>query len=245
MLAASDQRISGEQSPPATIEDLRDDDDPVASALAADAAKPRFLTDQQRLWARYFVLNGGNANEAARSAGYGSPSHAAYRCLVHPQVMAEVRRLATLNMEAALPRTINRLIEIMENPATPAQAAVNAAIAIMDRAGLKPKSSPLVAIQNNTYNQASGSAVQQAIAEIWAARDARLSDIAGGMPDKKPKPGTRAHYRAIRDAARAEQGVGGGVDEGSPPPSDPIPGTPPAPDAETHIDPDWEDGEQG
>ncbi|MCH2238910.1 MAG: terminase small subunit [Blastomonas sp.] len=230
MLMAASPSISEPHDVPATIDDLRDDDDPVASSIAADAAKPRFLTDKQRLWARHFVLNGGNANEAARSAGFSAVTNAAYRMLVNPQVMAEVRRLGTLNMEAALPRTINRLIEIMENPATPAQAAVNAAIAIMDRAGLKPKSSPLVAIQNNTYNQASGSAVQQAIAEIWAARDARLSDIAGGMPDKKPRPGTRAHYRAIRDAARAEQGDGGGVDEGSPPPSDPIPGTPPAPE---------------
>lgn len=205
-------------------------DDEVASAIASDAAKPRFLTDKQQAWARHFVLNGGNANQAAIAAGFTNSGNAAYRMLVHPQVMAEVRRLSVMNMEAALPRTIERLIAIMENPATPAQAAVNAAIAIMDRAGLKPKSSPLVAIQNNTYNQASGSAVQQAIAEIWAARDARLSDIAGGMPDKKPRPGTRAHYRAIRDAARAEQGDGGGVDEGSPPPSDPIPGTPPAPE---------------
>ncbi|OHC93776.1 MAG: hypothetical protein A2792_01090 [Sphingomonadales bacterium RIFCSPHIGHO2_01_FULL_65_20] len=245
MLAATNQSVSDDHALPVAMEDLRVDDDEVASDLASDAAKPRFLTEKQRLWARHFVLNGGRSQAAAVSAGFGSPSNAAYRMLVNPQVMAEVRRLATLNMEAALPRTINRLLAILEDPKTPAQAAVNAAIAIMDRAGLKPKSSPLVAIQNNTYNQASGSAVQQAIAEIWAARDARLSDIAGGMPDKKPRPGTRAHYRAIRDAARAEQGDGGGLDEGSPPPSDPIPGTPPAPDAETHIDPDWEDGEQG
>jgi hypothetical protein len=228
------------------IEDLRVDDDEVASDLASDAAKPRFLTEKQRLWARHFVLNGGRSQAAAVSAGFGSPSNAAYRMLVNPQVMAEVRRLATLNMEAALPRTINRLLEILEDPKTPAQAAVNAAIAIMDRAGLKPKSSPLVAIQNNTYNQASGSAVQKAIAEIWAARDARMSDIAGGMSDKKPRPGTRAHYRAVRDAARAEQAQGGGSEILEPSPPSSIPGNQSAPEHSPHIDPggDDEDAEE-
>lgn len=190
----------------------------------------RFLTLNQRRFAQEYVLNGGKQIAAAEAAGYSSPESSARQCLLNAQVLGEIRRLSIVHAEAKLPMAIARLVEIIEDKKTPAQAAVNAIIGLMDRAGMKPKTGPMVAIQNNTYNQASANDVQAKLAELWAARDARLSDIAGGMPDKKPRPGTRAHYRAIRDAARAEQGDGGGVDEGSPPPSDPIPGTPPAPE---------------
>jgi hypothetical protein len=205
----------------------------------------RFLTLNQRRFAQEYVLNGGNQVAAATSAGYSSPESSARQCLLNAQVLGEIRRLSIVHAEAKLPMAIKRLVEIIESPSTPAQAAVNAIIGLMDRAGMKPKTGPMVAIQNNTYNQASANDVQAKLAELWATRDARMSDIAGGMPDKKPRPGTRAHYRAVAEKARAEQAGGGGVDEGSPATSTSIPGTPPAPDAETYIDPDDGDGEQG
>lgn len=236
MLMAVQHENSEAPSDEQQIAVIPDDDEDQASVNASTPQLRRLLTQKQREFCRAYVFNGGNGRQAAIAAGYKSPDTSAYSVLLHPSVMIEIRRLSMLNAEAKLPVAIKRLVEIIEDPKTPAQAAVNAALGLMDRAGLKPKSSPLVAIQNNTYNQASGSAVQQAIAEIWAARDARLSDIAGGMPDKKPKPGTRAHYRAIRDAARAEQGQGGDPIDGAVDVSPSIPGTQSAHDIDTPME---------
>lgn len=236
MLMAAEKLNSDEPSEDQQIAVIPDDVEDQASVNAATPQLRRLLTAKQKEFCRAYVFNGGNGRQAAIAAGYKSPDTSAYSVLLHPSVMIEIRRLSMLNAEAKLPMAIARLVEIIENPKTPAQAAVNAIIGLMDRAGMKPKSSPMVAIQNNTYNQASGSAVQDAIAEIWAARNARVSDIAGGMPDEKPRKGTAAHYRAVADRARAEQGVGGGLDEGTPAASTSIPGTPPAPDTDPQIE---------
>lgn len=38
------------------------------------------LTEKEEAWARAFVVNGGNASEAARAAGYASPRQAGWDC---------------------------------------------------------------------------------------------------------------------------------------------------------------------
>ncbi len=69
-------------------------------------------SDQEREFARQFVLNGGNGTKAAVLADYSNPSVAAHRCLTRPRVLAEVKRLMTVNASAYLPIAIRVLVDI-------------------------------------------------------------------------------------------------------------------------------------
>lgn len=141
-------------------------------------------------WARYFVLSG-NSTAAAKYAGYASPGTMAIKNLCNPTCLDLVKRLMVINMQAHLPAMINRLVEIGLDPKTDPKAAVSAISTFMDRAGLKPKADgPSVNVQVNI----NGRDAQQAIAEVWSARNQRkgepkapdislLSDIPDTMSD--------------------------------------------------------------
>jgi hypothetical protein len=133
------------------------------------------LTAMAREFARQYVLNGGMAEQAAIDAGYaGGARNMATRNLCKPKVQAEIARLSKVTVGAALPVAIGRLIAILETEGKDAdpRAQVQAAVAIMDRAGLHVPRGPAVSLQ---INQITGSQAQDIIAEVHARRSARLN----------------------------------------------------------------------
>ncbi|TKD50567.1 hypothetical protein [Sphingomonas baiyangensis] len=128
------------------------------------------LSAQQRLWAQYFVLTGGNSYKAAVLADYASPSTSAHKCLVNASVMAEVRRLCVSNVQSFLPIAIRTLVDVCCDVTADARARVQAASALLDRGGLKPKSDG-PAVQVNV--QVNGASAQAAIAEVWERKRSR------------------------------------------------------------------------
>lgn len=138
------------------------------------------LSELQREFARQYVLTGGNATKAAALAGYGSPEKAGFRALVNAAVLHEIKRLTIVHVESWLPIAIRQLVDIMCDPTTDAKARVMAANSLLDRGGLRPKSEG-PAVQVNV--QINGQQAQAAIAEVWNARNGRLS---GQMSDIVP-----------------------------------------------------------
>lgn len=170
------------------------------------------LSDQQREFARQYVLTGGNATKAAALANYTWPEKAGFRNLVHPSILHEIKRISIVHTEALLPIAIRQLVEIMCNPELDARARVQAATALLDRGGMKPKSDG-PAVQVNV--QVNGATAQAAIADVWKAREQRLSgsmsDIADGMSDIQQP--VIDHVAAV-DPAGAGTPQGGGNPQG-------------------------------
>lgn len=153
----------------------------MTSVAPSSDKEARFLSPKQTAWARAFVVSG-NATEAARYAEYGNIHVSGQKNLYHPQVMKEVKRLAILNMESHLPKAIARIVGIIEDPETPASLALDASFKLIERVIGKQKTSPLIAIQNNTTTVNA----QDVIADVWKERTKRLSDISTSMSDISP-----------------------------------------------------------
>lgn len=174
------------------------------------------LSVPQTIFAQNYVMNGGNGVQAARAAGYAS-STMAVKCLSNPSVLAEIKRLSVLNLEAKLPELIARLTAIALDPKTPPALAVDTGMKLLDRAGLKPKSSPLVEIhQSSQHVHLTSDLAQQVIGEVWQARQRRVSDISGGMTDSAP-------LIDATPAAAVHDPQGGGNSQGPVAGPDPIP----------------------
>ena len=139
------------------------------------------LNPLQRAFAREYVMSGGNATKAAAVAGYNAPANAGTRNLVNPSVLAEIKRLAIVHVDALLPIALRQLFDIMCDPEADTKSRVMAANSILDRGGMKPKSAPLVQINNQQV--VNGATAQDLIAAIWASKSARMSDIAVPMSD--------------------------------------------------------------
>jgi hypothetical protein len=204
------------------IPDFLDDETVVESDVVVGApygAKhgPR-TTEKQRKFARAFVLSGGNASAAARAAGYAGSSGAA-KALLNGNVQAEIKRLSVLNLEAALPKMMQRALDIALDPKTAPNMALDAIFKLMDRAGLKPKSGPLVQVNNDNRQQTAqfGSNEAQALIEkVWSARSSRLSDIAAPMSDTSTSA-------APAQIEAAHTPPGGGASFGAPSRDGPLP----------------------
>ncbi len=145
------------------------------------------LSQLQQAFAREFVLNGGNSGKAALLAGYSESKQSAARALVNPAVLAEIKRLSIVHVEALLPIALRQLFDVMCDPECDPKARVLAANSILDRGGMKPKAAPLVQI--NQQNNVLGASAQELIAAVWEARKARsdsaLSDIPAPMSDSE------------------------------------------------------------
>lgn len=143
--------------------------------------------EQQRLFAQAFVMNGGNATDAARVAGYAHGDTYGPRLLLNGNIRAEIERLSVALISAKLPQLIAAALKLIEET-TDDKARITAIFGLLDRAGLKPKTGPLVQVNNTTNTQInSGAAVATIMQEVWQKRSARLSGdlsaIVGGMPD--------------------------------------------------------------
>lgn len=97
------------------------------------------LTAQQQAFVEHLILSGGNAADAARSAGYAPESapQAAYRLTRLPHVQAAVRAEQERVLRGRLAsKALGVLEAVMGDENAPAGARVDAAKTILDRAGL-------------------------------------------------------------------------------------------------------------
>lgn len=150
------------------------------------------MSARQREFARHFVLNGGNATKAAVMAGYSAsdPSVAGHRCLLHPAILAEIRRLSIVNVASFLPIAIRVLIELMCDPETPARDRISAANSLLDRGGM---AAPKGGVQVNVGVQVNGNEVQALIGSIWDAKSAKVGDLSGIPPAMTDTIGALEH----------------------------------------------------
>lgn len=177
------------------------------------------VTYMQAEFARHYVMNGGNGSAAAKLAGYASDTMAV-KCLTNASVIAEIKRLAVVNFEARLPEIIGRTLEIALNPETPKAMALEACFKLMDRAGMKPKTGPMVQINQQTNNTtAISSDAQSIIADVWKARSARMSGISATMTDKTEVDEGDLIEAAAELLALDDDGPRGGGDPQGPAPA--------------------------
>lgn len=209
--------------------DLRDDDGLVTSDGHGGAPygpkSGHRITPQQKAFARAYVTNGGNQTAAAAAAGYKSTGPSGCKLMANSSVLAEIKRLSVLNIEAKLPSLIARAVAIAENPKTSPELAIKTIFSLMDRAGLKPKSGPLVQITDNSVHNTDARQVnvspQEVLRQLDAARERRLSGISASMTDNPPQ------YDALPSnaiAAGEAPTQGGGVDQGPADGPDLLPG---------------------
>lgn len=177
------------------------------SVTATKGAVTSGLTQQQREFARLYVIHGGNATKAAELAGYQGARKAGWRNLLRPLVLHEIKRLSIVHTEAWLPLAIRQLVEIMCDPTLDPKARVMAANSLLDRGGMRAKSDG-PAVQVNV--QINGQAAQAAIAEVWDTRNKRLAARPSGISASMPDTAARELADAERAGAQAAAAWEGG-----------------------------------
>ena len=202
---------------------LRDDDDGMGCELVTGAPygpkSGHRTTLKHREFARLYVIHGGNASKAAKEAGYRSPTMG-QKMLLNANVQAEIKRLSVTNLEAALPKIIKKTLEIALSDKLPPAQQLKACFEVMDRCGLKPKSGPLVAIQNNntataTVNNASPQDASELIRSVFNMRKDRLAGIVDSMPATIEGSMQQLDADQLDDIVDAiDEGQGGGVAQG-------------------------------
>jgi hypothetical protein len=142
------------------------------------------ITPQQKLFARHYVLSKGNQTAAAIAAGYKSPAASGHKLMHHAGVLAEIKRLSVMNIEGYLPKLIQKALDIATDDETPPELAIRTILALMDRAGLRPKSGPLVQVNNTTNdNRQITFSPQDVLRQLDEQRTAKLSGISASMTD--------------------------------------------------------------
>lgn len=174
------------------------------------------LSYQQTQFARFYVSNGGNRDKARKDAGFKSATSGS-KLMLNPNVLAEIKRLSVFNIEAELPKLIARQVKIALDPETKPDLAAKLIFGLMDRAGLRPKTGPLVSVVNNTTtnndNRQVGVNPQDVLRELDRARERQLSGISASMTDNRALIEQPSQPSAV---APFDQGQGGGVDQGPP-----------------------------
>lgn len=135
---------------------------------------PEDLTELQSYFVDAFIQLGGNASAAAEVAGYGKGDSMGIRNLAKPKIQNEIVRRLKIQGGSVLAVAIGALLRIIENPASDEKAVTQAALGLMDRFGMAPPRGPAVAVQVNN-NNVNGHQAQSILAEVLAAREARLS----------------------------------------------------------------------
>lgn len=105
------------------------------------------VIDQQRTFAEAYVLGSGNATQAAISAGYSpvSARQTASRLLHTPHVQEEIRRAQARLLRGQLAtKALGVLEKILDDDKAPAGVRVDAAKAVLDRAGFPAARIPQV-----------------------------------------------------------------------------------------------------
>ena len=98
--------------------------------------RKRSVTEQQKEFVRYHVVERRNPTEAARMAGYAFPKQAAYELTRNPAI-SPLLRLArqTLYQGELANLSGDTLRQVMLDPETPASAKVSAARTALELAG--------------------------------------------------------------------------------------------------------------
>lgn len=208
-----------------------DASDPLPSVVAS-VSGPSALSIMQREFARAYVVNGGKGTEAALAAGYaeGSAHVASSRNLVNPRVAAEIVRLSRSLIHAALPVAIQCLVELVTNEEVKPEIRRKAANDLLERGGMATEKA---GVHLNVGVQVNGGQAQRLIAEVWDAKQQRLSDIPASMPD---------NLKAISEAIDALGDDAPAGDRGGVEIAGPMPGPGPLPPPSAARQPNSESG---
>jgi hypothetical protein len=178
--------------------------DSVSEADLACAPEIEGLTAMQSRFVWAFILTGGKAERSAELAGYGGGAkNMAFRNLAKRKIQEAIADKLKLQPGSALATAIGALYRVLET-GKDERAVVAAATALMDRFGMAAPKGPAVAVQIN--NNVGSAEAQSILADVQAARQARLtqkSDIPPAMSDT-----TAAAALDAIDALAAAAGAG-------------------------------------
>lgn len=94
------------------------------------------LTEIQRSFISYLVLEGHNPTEAARRAGYSHPNVRAYELLRKPHIVGAIRKEQGRVLDGDLANVALRTLRgVMEDQQSPASAKVAASRAVLEASG--------------------------------------------------------------------------------------------------------------
>ena len=110
----------------------------------------RDLTDKQTAWVASFVASGGNAALAAREAGYAESSYRSVLAnnLRNPLIQKAIYSATVDQLSTHAPAAVETLYRLM-NASKSDKVKLDAAIAILDRAGFKPIERHQVAVKGD------------------------------------------------------------------------------------------------
>jgi phage terminase small subunit len=131
------------------------------------------LRPMQRAFAGEYARNGGNARQAALTAGY-SPKTAhsqGSRLLHHPSVQEEIRRQTFAYVDHVAPLAVQALVDVIEDANVRPRDKIKAAEALLDRGFLHRKATAEV---TGTVTVEPS----KLIGEIWRARQERVEATA-------------------------------------------------------------------
>lgn len=133
------------------------------------------LTPQERAFIEDYSKHG-NAQLAARNAGFAQPRSAGYKALQRPAINAEITRqqAARLNNEL-LPLAIQAIERLLVDKKTPAGAVVQAAKLVMDRT-LGPQDGP----ENKAPHEMTGEELARQLDRLRSEAAARAKPVIEG-----------------------------------------------------------------
>lgn len=128
------------------------------------------IVDQQKAFAEYYVLGGGNGAKAAIQAGYapGSAKQTAYRLLGLSHVQDEIRRQQMMTVRGRLvSKALGVLEAILDDDQASAGVRLDAAKTALDRGGICAVRSPdLETFDDLPLYQKSIGELEQAVQEM-------------------------------------------------------------------------------
>lgn len=158
--------------------------------MNAVARLPNGLTPLQDAFVDAYIANGGNATNAAKTAGYAAESaeQRGYEALQKPHVLAVLRERTERYISSRAPR----LLQVIENIAfdnnASAQVRLAAAKDLLDRSGYKAVDK--IDVQNNT-TQAERESKLLKLMEIMAANNSLPPALLDRLQGIKPIAGER------------------------------------------------------
>lgn len=140
------------------------------------------LSAAERIFVDVFIVNGGKGTEAALAAGFAEASAhvSASRMLCRKRVADAILARCQTFMQAALPIAVKALADIAADEQALRKDRIKAATSLLEHGGL---AAPKGGVQVNVGVAVNGQQAQALIGSVWDAKQARLSDIAGGMSD--------------------------------------------------------------
>lgn len=103
------------------------------------------LTDRQTAYVKAYVRNGGNADGAAREAGYANPHCSGWQVLQLPHVREAIHDEQSRKLRGLASLALGTLEDILRDEDAPLRVKADVAIKVLDRAGhVAPKPAEVV-----------------------------------------------------------------------------------------------------